>query len=91
MKHRDALLNKALEKLNMVIAGRKEQYDAAVAELERTASLAKIMKTMDPRLHLTDRFYGWFTPAIDERDFALRPQRTCDLDRALDFLAVCTT
>jgi 2-polyprenyl-3-methyl-5-hydroxy-6-metoxy-1,4-benzoquinol methylase len=44
-----------------------------------------------PRLRLTDRFYGWFTPAIDERDFALRPERTCDLDRALDFLAVCTT
>jgi 2-polyprenyl-3-methyl-5-hydroxy-6-metoxy-1,4-benzoquinol methylase len=44
-----------------------------------------------PRLRLTDRFYAWFTPAIDERDFALRPQRTCDLDRALDFLAVCTT
>jgi 2-polyprenyl-3-methyl-5-hydroxy-6-metoxy-1,4-benzoquinol methylase len=44
-----------------------------------------------PRLRLTDRFYGWFTPAIDERDFALRPERTCDLDEALDFLAVCTT
>ena len=42
-----------------------------------------------PRLRLTDRFYGWFTPAIDERDFALRPERACDLDRALDFLAVC--
>jgi 2-polyprenyl-3-methyl-5-hydroxy-6-metoxy-1,4-benzoquinol methylase len=44
-----------------------------------------------PRLRLTDRFYGWFTPAIGERDFALRPERTCDLDRALDVLAVCTT
>jgi hypothetical protein len=37
------------------------------------------------RLGLTDRFYGWFTPAISERDFALRPR---PLDRALDFLAV---
>jgi 2-polyprenyl-3-methyl-5-hydroxy-6-metoxy-1,4-benzoquinol methylase len=42
-----------------------------------------------PRLRLTDRFYAWFTPAIDERDFALRPERACDLDRALDFVAVC--
>ena len=36
-------------------------------------------------LGITDRFYGWFTPAISERDFALRPAR---LERALDFLAV---
>jgi SAM-dependent methyltransferase len=39
-----------------------------------------------PALHLTRRFYGRFVPAIDERDFALRPN---GLDRALDFLAVC--
>jgi SAM-dependent methyltransferase len=42
------------------------------------------------RLHraigLTDRFYRWFVPAIDEGDFALRAD---ELDRALDFLAVC--
>ena len=41
------------------------------------------------RLHsglgITDRFYEWFTPAIGERDFALRP---APLDRALDFLGV---
>ena len=37
------------------------------------------------RLGITDRFYQWFTPAISERDFALRP---APLDRALDFLAV---
>jgi 2-polyprenyl-3-methyl-5-hydroxy-6-metoxy-1,4-benzoquinol methylase len=42
-----------------------------------------------PRLRLTDRFYGWFVPSIDERDFALRPAAACDLDEALDFLAVC--
>ena len=42
-----------------------------------------------PRLRLTDRFYGWFTPAIDERDFALRRDGDADLDGALDFLAVC--
>ena len=37
------------------------------------------------RLGITDRFYGWFTPAIAARDFALRRS---GLDRALDFLAV---
>jgi 2-polyprenyl-3-methyl-5-hydroxy-6-metoxy-1,4-benzoquinol methylase len=38
------------------------------------------------RLGITERFYGWFTPAISARDFALRAG---PLDRALDFLAVC--
>jgi 2-polyprenyl-3-methyl-5-hydroxy-6-metoxy-1,4-benzoquinol methylase len=42
-----------------------------------------------PRLGLTDRFYGWFTPSIDARDFALRPAPARELQRALDFLAVC--
>ena len=42
-----------------------------------------------PRLGLTRRFYGWFTPAVSTRDFALREAGRCDLDRALDFLAVC--
>jgi 2-polyprenyl-3-methyl-5-hydroxy-6-metoxy-1,4-benzoquinol methylase len=37
------------------------------------------------RLGLTERFYGWFTPAIAARDFELRPG---PLERALDFLAV---
>jgi SAM-dependent methyltransferase len=37
-------------------------------------------------LRLTERFYGWFVPAIGERDFALRPG---NLERALDFVAVC--
>ena len=37
------------------------------------------------RLGITDRFYGWFMPAIAARDFALRRS---GLDRALDFLAV---
>ena len=40
---------------------------------------------LHPRLGITDRFYSWFTPAISERDFALRE---APLDRALDFLAV---
>jgi hypothetical protein len=37
------------------------------------------------RLGITKRFYDRFTPAISERDFALRRGR---LDRALDLLAV---
>jgi SAM-dependent methyltransferase len=37
-------------------------------------------------LRITGPFYDRFTPAIDQRDFALRGK---DLDRALDFLAVC--
>ncbi len=41
------------------------------------------------RLGLTGRFYDWFTPAIATADFTLRPRGRADLDRALDFLAVC--
>lgn len=41
------------------------------------------------RLRLTKPFYDRFTPAIDARDFALRRDDAADLDRALDFLAVC--
>jgi 2-polyprenyl-3-methyl-5-hydroxy-6-metoxy-1,4-benzoquinol methylase len=41
------------------------------------------------RLGLTRRFYDWFTPAIAASDFALRPAGEADLDRALDFVAVC--
>ena len=37
-------------------------------------------------LHLTKPFYDRFTPAISARDFNLRAK---DLDRALDFLAIC--
>jgi SAM-dependent methyltransferase len=38
------------------------------------------------KLGMTKRFYDRFIPAISARDFALRPG---DLDRALDFIAVC--
>jgi len=38
-------------------------------------------------LHLTTPFYTRFIPAIDARDFQLRAG---DLERALDFLAICT-
>ncbi len=40
------------------------------------------------RFGLTGPFYDRFTPAIATGDFALATER--DLDRALDFLAVCT-
>ncbi|HLL86046.1 MAG TPA: class I SAM-dependent methyltransferase [Thermoleophilaceae bacterium] len=44
---------------------------------------------LHPRLGVTKRFYGRFTSAISERDFALRAEADgADLDRALDFLAV---
>ncbi len=42
-----------------------------------------------PRLGLTRRFYDWFTPAIAASDFALRAAGDANMDRALDFLAVC--
>jgi SAM-dependent methyltransferase len=41
------------------------------------------------RLGLTRPFYDRFTPAIAASDFALRIAPAADLDRALDFLAVC--
>jgi SAM-dependent methyltransferase len=40
---------------------------------------------LHPRLGITQAFYEWFTPAISERDFALRQT---GLDGALDFIAV---
>ena len=42
--------------------------------------------SLHARLGITERLYARFTPAISTRDFALR---TSELDRALDFLAVC--
>jgi SAM-dependent methyltransferase len=44
---------------------------------------------LHPRLGLTSRFYDWFTPAIAVSDFELRAAHVADLDRALDFIAVC--
>jgi hypothetical protein len=41
------------------------------------------------RLGLTKLFYDRFTPAIAASDFALRAGDEADLNRALDFLAVC--
>jgi SAM-dependent methyltransferase len=41
------------------------------------------------RLGLTKLFYDRFTPAIAASDFGLRAAGEANLDRALDFLAVC--
>jgi 2-polyprenyl-3-methyl-5-hydroxy-6-metoxy-1,4-benzoquinol methylase len=46
--------------------------------------------SVHPRLHLTKPFYDRFTPAISASDFALRPSGEADLERALDFVAVCS-
>ena len=40
-------------------------------------------------LRITGPFYERFTPAIASSDFTLRGAEEADLDRALDFLAVC--
>lgn len=45
--------------------------------------------SVHPRLRLTKPFYDRFTPAIAASDFALRSPGEADLDRALDFVAVC--
>ena len=40
-------------------------------------------------LRITKPFYDRFTPAISASDFALRGEHEADLDKALDFVAVC--
>jgi len=40
-------------------------------------------------LRISKPFYDRFTPAISAADFTLRDQSECDLDAALDFVAVC--
>jgi SAM-dependent methyltransferase len=50
-------------------------------------ALALGWDAIHPRLGITRRFYDRFTPAIAASDFALRARR---LERALDFVAVCS-
>ncbi|MFL5871038.1 MAG: class I SAM-dependent methyltransferase [Solirubrobacterales bacterium] len=40
-------------------------------------------------LRITKPFYDRFVPAIASSDFALRRESECDLDRALDLVAIC--
>lgn len=54
-------------------------------------ALAAGWDAVHPRLGLTGPFYRWFTPAISVRDFRLRARVPTQLQRALDFLAVCTS
>jgi len=42
-----------------------------------------------PKLGVTERFYGWFTPAIKTSDFVLWPRESAEIEKALDFVAVC--
>jgi 2-polyprenyl-3-methyl-5-hydroxy-6-metoxy-1,4-benzoquinol methylase len=52
-------------------------------------ALASGWDKVHAKLRLTAPFYDRFTPAIATSDFALRPAGDADLDRALDFLALC--
>ena len=42
-----------------------------------------------PALRITKAFYDRFVPAIAASDFTVRSEADADLDRALDFLAIC--
>jgi SAM-dependent methyltransferase len=68
-----------------------EMYGLFHARKLRAHELALALgwDAVHPRLRLTRRFYDWFTPAIGVSDFALRAAPAADLDRALDFVAVC--
>jgi len=52
-------------------------------------ALAAGWDTVHAKLRVTKPFYDRFTPAIAASDFALRSGAEANLDRALDFLAVC--
>jgi SAM-dependent methyltransferase len=71
--------------------GSVEMHGLFHARKLRTHALALKLgwDAIHPRLHLTKPFYDRFTPAIAASDFALRPAGAADLDRALDFIAVC--
>jgi SAM-dependent methyltransferase len=71
--------------------GRVELYGLFHARKLRLHELALGLgwDRMHAALHITRPFYDWFTPAIAASDFALRAESEANLDRALDFLAVC--
>jgi SAM-dependent methyltransferase len=84
---------------------RREEFERLCREHYGTVELYGLFHAGKLRLHelalrcgwdrvhaalgLTDRFYGRFTPAIACSDFALRAAGEAELERALDFLAVC--
>ena len=57
--------------------------------LAHERALALGWDRLHPRLGLTRAFYDRFVPALSVRDFRLRAAGDADLDRALDFVAVC--
>jgi 2-polyprenyl-3-methyl-5-hydroxy-6-metoxy-1,4-benzoquinol methylase len=71
--------------------GRVELYGLRHARKLRAHQLALNLgwDRIHAALRLTRPFYDRFTPAIAASDFVLRPAADADLDRALDFLAVC--
>jgi 2-polyprenyl-3-methyl-5-hydroxy-6-metoxy-1,4-benzoquinol methylase len=71
--------------------GRVEMHGLFHARKLRAHALALKLgwDAVHPRLRLTKPFYDWFTPAIAVSDFALRTAASADLDKALDFVAVC--
>ena len=62
-------------------------YHARKLRLHELAIRHARWDDIHPRLGITKRFYDRFIPAITTRDFALRED---GLDRALDFVAVCS-
>jgi 2-polyprenyl-3-methyl-5-hydroxy-6-metoxy-1,4-benzoquinol methylase len=73
------------------VFGSVELYGLFHARRLRAHELALRMgwDAVHTRLGITRAFYDRFTPAISTSDFRLRRQWEADLDRALDFLAVC--
>jgi hypothetical protein len=71
--------------------GAVEMYGLFHARKLRAHALALKLgwDAVHPRLHMTKPFYDRFTPAIAASDFALRSAADADLDKALDFIAVC--
>ena len=79
------------EELCRATFGSVEMYGLFHARKLRAHALALKLgwDAIHPRLRLTKPFYDRFTPAIAASDFALKPAGERDLDRALDFIAVC--
>jgi SAM-dependent methyltransferase len=79
------------EELCRQVFGRVEMHGLFHARRLRAHEIALRLgwDAVHKRLGLTKPFYDRFTPAISARDFALRPAARRDLDRALDFVAVC--
>ena len=76
-----ALLNEHFSQVEML-----GLFHARMLRLHELAIRHARWDDVHAKLGLTKRFYDRFVPAISARDFALRGD---DLDRSLDFIAVC--